>query len=488
MRSVTNIVKGVQPDSGVGFEDHEEETDRRRSARRQSLTQFGFVQTAEAASLLKQRSQQGAADLADIQGPFLVNISDDPLLSGIVIFKLDNGISTVGSGTGSTIVLRGLGMRERTCSISVESQERVALHIERADVVHRGSKGSPGIQELISSKSVETKSVDDDDDGQVSTSSFSSRNPAALPARVTVNGVLCTIDRPLEDKDVIIFGRAHKFQLKIPKAQKSSDPTRLEETQEIILQSMFHEEEELRNAESCVEDWVARGHRQGEILSFLTEWKELHHLVGEAHDILEEMPDHSDFSFEIKAMTSLLVRKAAPSFAVVVTRPITVRSSASLRRTVSDFAPVVFPDSPAFDRSQRPLSMGQEPLDAPTRRSWEVVAIWQKVEFQNWLDELRDIHTTQDWNQIDAVMQHEHDVYHQLAIDAANAPSGAAQPHIPEAVITNLRRLVAADKSITTEVERLEVKWKQLNQVAQDAWRQAERVGGSRRTTTSSTG
>ena len=50
--------------------------------------------------------------------PYLQNISDDPLLSGIVMYFLEEGHSTIGSGSDQKIQMKGLFVSQAHCTIS----------------------------------------------------------------------------------------------------------------------------------------------------------------------------------------------------------------------------------------------------------------------------------------------------------------------------------------------------------------------------------
>ena len=100
--------------------DREEEKKKRKEieqARRQKLADGGLTMDE-----LREEMK------IDPDTPYLLNISDDPTLSGCLVYYLKNKSNIIGSKTETCdIVLKGLGIFDEHCKIEIESLEKVKL-------------------------------------------------------------------------------------------------------------------------------------------------------------------------------------------------------------------------------------------------------------------------------------------------------------------------------------------------------------------------
>mmetsp|Transcript_105405 Transcript_105405/g.187452 ORF Transcript_105405/g.187452 Transcript_105405/m.187452 type:complete len:955 (+) Transcript_105405:23-2887(+) len=109
------------------------------------------LQLEEAALLESTRSevlqQQGlsSADIDEVFGmekntPHLINMSDDPSLSGCLMYFLPKGSTSIGSHTDNRIVLKGLGVPDFLCQIENQDQRRVSIRLTvQTESSHAGS-------------------------------------------------------------------------------------------------------------------------------------------------------------------------------------------------------------------------------------------------------------------------------------------------------------------------------------------------------------
>jgi len=176
----------------------EEIADRERVLK--TLKQSYQVQVEEARLLATARkealNQQGLSseDVDEVFGlekntPHLLNMSDDPVLSGCLVYFLPKGqITKVGSHPDNQIVIQGLGISNFICQFENPDQRNVVISLP---------------SEYVSSR-----------------------------ARVLVNGKLLARDErvTLQHFDRLIFGRASMMKLVIPLEQQDLAATKTDET------------------------------------------------------------------------------------------------------------------------------------------------------------------------------------------------------------------------------------------------------------------
>lgn len=123
--------------------------------------------------------------------PFIENESDDPLLTGRLRYPLtplSNTNIKVGSAPSSDILLRGLGICEHLCSLSIEGSSTTVGPKVRLELSESALLAADSNARLVH-------------EGQV--------------LRESNNSVA------LRHGDVVVFGRAHVFRVYIPVSQGS---------------------------------------------------------------------------------------------------------------------------------------------------------------------------------------------------------------------------------------------------------------------------
>mmetsp|Transcript_127155 Transcript_127155/g.317552 ORF Transcript_127155/g.317552 Transcript_127155/m.317552 type:complete len:890 (-) Transcript_127155:390-3059(-) len=138
----------------------------------------------------------------DPNTPQLINVSEDPSLSGNLVYYLTPGAdTTLGADKACKIVLAGLGMKPFMCSLKQESMRRVTLTL-------LGFDGKPlstsGLAQLAKPQSYHGHKT---------------------PGRVLVNGrVPKALRQDLHHTDRIIVGHAYCFRLVMPLVAAESPP------------------------------------------------------------------------------------------------------------------------------------------------------------------------------------------------------------------------------------------------------------------------
>jgi hypothetical protein len=278
----------------------------RKDARELALAELGLSSKS-----LLQSAVDGTSDLSSgAKEPYLVNVADDPLLSGLLVFPLIRGDSTVGRRSDAAICLSGLGIKNFMCRLQVASSRDVWLILEReitsrSDAMAAAQSGNLPIGRGENGMNLNVLSK---------VLLFKSKLMSALkPARITVNGIRCTASEELYDKDEIVFGRAHRFSLCIPGASNKRRPMPPDSEK---LRRMYVGEE-LARAQLCVGHWRACGVSEDDIQTSIDKWKELVDLAQEANDLLVEMPDLTSARLGVEVMLSPTT--PSPHFAITGT-------------------------------------------------------------------------------------------------------------------------------------------------------------------------
>lgn len=259
------ITRAVSPSTGleVELQGEIEERERLLQVARQSY-EHQIQEAAELEGLrdevLKAHGLTGAQieeGLGVESLPYLLNMSDDPALTGALMYILKVGVPlTIGSGPQNVAVLSGLGIPETLCAIENTGQ----------DV-------------LVSL-------------------------PAAQKARVRVNGSLVRAGpTKLQHFDKVVFGRAYALRLVDPQ-HVSSDHGAASVAQalheEDMLRMLIPEESEAWGELRLYFDdlWSRLGEERGAI--FFTCLSEASHLVDEANEITNEMRPGDQMKFEVE--------------------------------------------------------------------------------------------------------------------------------------------------------------------------------------------
>ncbi|CAK8999181.1 unnamed protein product [Durusdinium trenchii] len=256
-----------------------------------TLRQSYTVQLEEAQLLASARQealdQQGLSseDVDEVFGlekntPHLLNMSDDPVLSGCLVYFLPKGqLTKLGSHPENQIVIKGLGISDFVCHFRNPDQRQVVISVPREDVSER--------------------------------------------SRVLVNGQLLKPDevRRLKHFDRLLFGRAWMMRLVVPLEQQDlaankslsnhSDTDSSEDvdvkvikkrsmlkhdTMKLILNDESEAWSELRLYLGDL--WERLGEERGN--EFFYYLSKAAYLVDEANDITTEMRSEDRLKFEVE--------------------------------------------------------------------------------------------------------------------------------------------------------------------------------------------
>merc|ERR1719262_2053167 len=200
--------------------------------------------------------------------PYMLNMSDDPSLTGCLMYFLKPGITTtIGSGAENGIVLKGLGIPDHLCQIENVDQKTVTISVPLVPPdVGVGPRG-----------------------------------------RVCVNGCLLQAEqaRQLRHSDKLFFGRAYAMRIVIPANARllgTSEGMNLADDlhEEELIKSLVPEDSEAwGELQLYLEDlWQRLGEGRGrELFERLSEGS---HLVDEANDITVEMRPRDRLKFEVE--------------------------------------------------------------------------------------------------------------------------------------------------------------------------------------------
>lgn len=200
--------------------------------------------------------------------PYMLNMSDDPSLTGCLMYFLKPGIvTTIGSNEENGIVLKGLGIPDHLCQIENIDQKKIMISMSQVP-------GEAGL---------------------------------GPKGRVCVNGNLLSGDtgRQLKHSDKIFFGRAYAMRLVIPAAAKilgTAESMALSEDlheQDLIKSLVPEDSEAWGELQLYLEDlWQRLGEERGRDL--FQHLSEASHLVDEANDITAEMRPADRMKFEVE--------------------------------------------------------------------------------------------------------------------------------------------------------------------------------------------
>mmetsp|Transcript_94625 Transcript_94625/g.187482 ORF Transcript_94625/g.187482 Transcript_94625/m.187482 type:complete len:935 (-) Transcript_94625:101-2905(-) len=241
---------------------------------RLKLEQSHKAQLAEAKKLENQRTkaleamglnidETSTAFRVDSNYPQLVNISEDPSLSGCLLYYLRPGEdATLGAAKENKIVLKGLGIQPYMCSFRNERNKTVMLTL-------LGPDGEKLEREGVSQKT----------------------------ARVLVNGSATSGVTKLRHMDRVILGHAYCFRLIIPlismtpKGGRASIYAACQGGIEEALQEVMHEHtpefKECRAMMDSIQDRIG----VAKVKTFLNDFGKALALVEEGNQITKEVHD-----------------------------------------------------------------------------------------------------------------------------------------------------------------------------------------------------
>jgi len=291
--------------------------------------------------------------------PYLVNICDDPLLSGCLMYALPRGkVVSMGSSATCTIRIDGLGIQPETCSVVCHDGFTVEL-IVRCDITKssgRRSSGSSG-----SGSSLLTK-----------WRARAGRRGSVFKNSVTqvlVNNAIVERVSKLQNKDRLRIGRSHLFQLFIPQDQSAPQDTRMTRlVDEISLESY--------GGQLLAKEYAAHlkerigGERAIAVFTILQEIKPL---VDEANDLTDELRggEEHELVFKAHVLTDVTSVDKDPEIMLALH---------SIER----------PDEIAEDGTC--LFQLDNPEGAVSHGTDSLAAVWSVQQFRERLDVLREVY------------------------------------------------------------------------------------------------
>jgi len=241
--------------------------------------------------------------------PYLVNICDDPLLSGCLTYLLpENDPVSVGSDPSCTIQVEGLGIRSDMCEILNKDGVTVELVVSFGDELDLQSLRS--LPELLSTPSVSIGGILKRDSGPTVKRSHKNKS------MVYVNNTIVMERQELQDGDSLRIGPTHVFQVQIPKAAAAAAAAKTEDGGPrgvaSIIKSITREGTfERTNAKQYAAHMKERvGGARTEVM--LEQLQELLPLIEEANVMTEELREDADheYIFKPQVLTNVLTAES----------------------------------------------------------------------------------------------------------------------------------------------------------------------------------
>jgi len=219
--------------------------------------------------------------------PQLINLSEDPALSGCLIYYLQSGkTTTIGSSPDASIKLQGLGILPYMCSIQNEDNTGVWLNLVTAE-------GKPVALDLKRRSSL-----------------FGVRNDKMHEeqGRILVNGRIPSSQIQLHHTDRIILGHAYCFRLTIPAvAESSRNPTvGQEDDLQHALREVVHDHAD--EFAACMEMMNGFEDKIGpeKVKIFMEEVGRILPVVDEANLITSEVRPKDALRFQLEVCSDIL--------------------------------------------------------------------------------------------------------------------------------------------------------------------------------------
>mmetsp|Transcript_23971 Transcript_23971/g.53982 ORF Transcript_23971/g.53982 Transcript_23971/m.53982 type:complete len:1025 (+) Transcript_23971:51-3125(+) len=265
----------------------EEEAAQREAARAQALDDMG----------LSIDEIMGNFNM-DKETPELLNISDDPSLSGCLVYFVVKGQdTTIGSDPDCTIVLQGLGIRQYMCKLYNADQEQVTLTMLKPSGEPMGRSATARRSSAVSK---DAANLYKDRENQ-------------QPGRILVNGKAPDKHfREMRHMDRIILGHAFCFRLLVPMTSKRNGHQRtsiVEATQggieEALHEVMQDDSPEYKECHAMVDSLQDRiGTERVEV--FLQEFGKALPLVEEGNLISQEVRCKDKLRFQIELCSDIM--------------------------------------------------------------------------------------------------------------------------------------------------------------------------------------
>lgn len=252
--------------------------------------------------------------------PYLVNVCEDPLLSGRVIYSLPRGeMVRVGSDASCEIQLDGLGVQPVMCYLLCEDGKNVKVHVDLF--------GGSGVQGGADDRKASDRRRPHLDVGTEETRVASatrrftacSRRGTLFKggvAQVFINSQLVQKSSPIRHGERLRIGRTHVFQLFIPRTQSKLDRREsiavlIEQTEKGIGEQILAKEYAQHLKERIGPEKAKR---------VFLRFKELQSAVEEANEISEELrgDEAHELVFKAHVLTDVTHANLEPELAVIL--------------------------------------------------------------------------------------------------------------------------------------------------------------------------
>ncbi|KAF4670521.1 hypothetical protein FOL47_001988 [Perkinsus chesapeaki] len=271
--------------------------------------------------------------------PYMLNVSQDPMLSGSLIYYFQtDATTTIGSSpTESQMVLRGIGIPDSLCQVINEGNKRLAISL--TDV------------------------------------------GAQAGGRVLVNGrVIRPGDPPrrIRHLDRLVFGRAHCMSLIIPKsrearsaANQAIDGTPSDVVYDDFVREIVHDDssEAFQELRHYIEE-VKNKLNEQQMAEFVQVLKTICPLVDEANDMSSELRPQMNFRFEVELIWDIY---NSPARDLIVIRLLEFHKNS---------------DGPEDGTNATVAYVGLELLMCESK----VLCYWSSQRFRHQLDVMRDLY------------------------------------------------------------------------------------------------
>ncbi|CAE8600532.1 unnamed protein product [Polarella glacialis] len=282
---------------------------------------------------------------AEANYPYVVNVCDDPLLSGRLTYKLTPGEKPlrVGSDPSCEVRVDGLGAEPELCTLQCRDSRTVEISVSALLL-----SGSPMSEDILGSTLGRRRP------SLRKGSLFGERAPM-----VTVNGLPLQGTKQLVHGDMIRAGRTKCFQVVIPEAAghgKDDDASFLEECLAAEGAGTFGKEFLAHLREHFGLERAKRVFRK---------LKDLRALVDEANDITDDLRGGESHELIFKEQVLMDASSKEEDPAIVVT----------------------------LSRTERPDEVSQDgPVFGDERGRSELMAVWTFSHFRHRLEVMRDLY------------------------------------------------------------------------------------------------
>eukprot|EP00929_Paragymnodinium_shiwhaense_P083642 TRINITY_DN44644_c0_g1_i1.p1 TRINITY_DN44644_c0_g1~~TRINITY_DN44644_c0_g1_i1.p1 ORF type:complete len:924 (+),score=248.62 TRINITY_DN44644_c0_g1_i1:61-2832(+) len=260
----------------------------------------------------------------DPNTPRLINISDDPALSGCLCFYLlDGADSTLGSDKNAKIKLNGLGIKAYMCCLKNVGHKEVTLSLltPAGKPITKTQEDAEGMlyKPMTSLKSVRTSILSTP--GQLAVANKRASGVARAsgiamtsvksvndvldekPGRVLVNGRHPEPHREMKHGDRIIFGHAFALRLVIPlKAHDDDDALHLADA---LIEVVHEDPDAMADCRSMLQNLEDQIGEQ-KVQEFLSKFSEVLPLIEEANLISHEMRPQDNLLFQVEVVSQLI--------------------------------------------------------------------------------------------------------------------------------------------------------------------------------------